>query len=132
MAEKDYYKTLEVNKNATPDEIKKAFRKLALKHHPDKNQGKKESEKKFKELNEAYEVLKDPQKKAAYDRYGSAGVNNSASGFSSQAGGFEDFADVFGDIFGDFMGRGKNSSQSNRESQFRGADLRYNTEILIK
>lgn len=132
MAEKDYYKTLEVNKNATPDEIKKAFRKLALKHHPDKNQGKKESEKKFKELNEAYEVLKDPQKKAAYDRYGSAGVNNSASGFSSQAGGFEDFADVFGDIFGDFMGRGKNSSQSNRESQFRGADLRYNTEITLK
>ena len=64
MAEKDYYKTLEVNKNATPDEIKKAFRKLALKHHPDKNQGNKESEKKFKELNEAYEVLKDPQKKS--------------------------------------------------------------------
>lgn len=133
MAEKDYYKILGVNKGATSDEIKKAFRKLAMKHHPDKNQGNKESEKKFKELNEAYEVLKDDQKRAAYDRYGSAGVNNGAGGFSSQAGeGFEDFADVFGDIFGDFMGRGANTSKAKRESQFRGADLRYNTEITLE
>lgn len=133
MAEKDYYKTLGINKGATSDEIKKAFRKLAMKHHPDKNQGNKESEKKFKELNEAYEVLKDDQKRAAYDRYGSAGVNNGAGGFSSQAGeGFEDFADVFGDIFGDFMGRGANASKAKRESQFRGADLRYNTEITLE
>ena len=133
MEEKDYYKTLGVNKDAASDEIKKAFRKLAMKHHPDKNQGNKESEKKFKELNEAYEVLKDDQKRAAYDRYGSAGVNNGAGGFSSQAGeGFEDFADVFGDIFGDFMGRGTNASKTKRESQFRGADLRYNTEITLE
>ena len=132
MAEKNYYKTLGVNKDASADEIKKAFRKLALKHHPDKNQGNKESEKKFKEINEAYEILKDDQKRAAYDKYGSAGFQNSGGGFHSQAGGFEDFADVFGDIFGDFMGRGSSSPKQQRENQFRGSDLRYNTEITLE
>ena len=132
MTEKNYYKILGVNKDASADEVKKAFRKLALKHHPDKNQGNKESEKKFKEINEAYEILKDDQKRAAYDRYGSAGFQNSGSGFQSQAGGFEDFADVFGDIFGDFMGRGGPSSKQQRANQFRGSDLRYNTEITLE
>ena len=131
MAEKNYYKILGVDKDASADEIKKAFRKLALKHHPDKNQGNKESEKKFKEINEAYEIFKDEQKRAAYDRYGSAGFQNSGGGFHSQTGGFEDFADVFGDIFGDFMGRGSSSKQQ-RKSQFKGADLRYNTEITLE
>jgi molecular chaperone DnaJ len=132
MAEKNYYKTLGVNKDASADEIKKAFRKLALKHHPDKNQGNKEYEKKFKEINEAYEILKDDQKRAAYDKYGSAGFQNSGGGFHSQAGGFEDFADVFGDIFGDFMGRGSSSPKQQRENQFRGSALRYNTEITLE
>ena len=132
MAEKNYYKILGVNKDASADDIKKAFRKLALKHHPDKNQGNKESEKKFKEINEAYEILKDDQKLAAYDKYGSAGFQNSGGGFHSQAGGFEDFADVFGDIFGDFMGRGSSSPKQQRENQFRGSDLRYNTEITLE
>ncbi|RST68499.1 molecular chaperone DnaJ [Candidatus Aquarickettsia rohweri] len=132
MAEKNYYKILGVNKDASADDIKKAFRKLALKHHPDKNQGNKESEKKFKEINEAYEILKDDQKRAAYDKYGSAGFQNSGGGFHSQAGGFEDFADVFGDIFGDFMGRGSSSPKQQRENQFRGSDLRYNTEITLE
>ena len=132
MAEKNYYKILGVNKDVSADEIKKAFRKLALKHHPDKNQGNKESEKKFKEINEAYEILKDDQKRAAYDRYGSAGFQNSGGGFHSQAEGFEDFADVFGDIFGDFMGRGSSSKQQRKNQFKRGADLRYNTEITLE
>jgi molecular chaperone DnaJ len=134
MAEKDYYKTLGVDRAASSDEIKKAFRKLALKHHPDKNQGNKESEKKFKELNEAYEILKDDQKRAAYDRYGSSGAQNmGAGGFQSQAGGFEDFADIFGDIFGDFMGkRSGPNAQQKRAKESRGSDLKYNTEITFE
>ena len=135
MAEKDYYNILGVAKNASADEIKKAFRQLALKHHPDKNQGNKESENKFKELNEAYEILKDEQKRAAYDRYGSAGAQNmGAGGFHSQAGaaGFEDFADVFGDIFGDFMGRRSGSGSQQRAKESRGSDLRYNTEVTLE
>ncbi|WPX96195.1 molecular chaperone DnaJ [Candidatus Bandiella euplotis] len=135
MAEKDYYKTLGVNREASSDEIKKAFRKLALKHHPDKNQGNKESEKKFKEINEAYEVLKDEQKRAAYDRYGAEGAQNfnraGGGGFQGQAGGFEDFADVFGDIFGDFVGRRGGSSSAKRQNS-NGADIRYNTEISLE
>ena len=134
MSKQNYYNILGVGKNAQSDEIKKAFRKLALKYHPDKNQGNKESEQKFKEINEAYEVLKDEQKRAAYDRYGSAVFQQGTSGFNSQADGFEDFADVFGDIFGDFMGRGREGSASRqkRESKLRGADLRYNTEVKLE
>ncbi|MFQ3306916.1 MAG: molecular chaperone DnaJ [Candidatus Midichloriaceae bacterium] len=134
MAEKDYYKLLGVDKSASSDEIKKAFRKLALKCHPDKNQGNKAAEEKFKEINEAYEILKDEQKRAAYDKYGSEGVRNSGGGggFHSQTGGFEDFSDVFGDIFGDFMGRGGQSSGRDRSAHLRGSDLRYNLEIDLE
>lgn len=134
MTDNGYYKTLGVDKNASSDEIKKAFRKLALKYHPDKNKGNKEAEGKFKKINEAYEVLKDEQKRAAYDRYGSAGSQNGGArgGFHSSAGGFEDFADVFGDIFGDFAGRRASSPRQQRERELRGSDLRYNTEISLE
>ena len=134
MSEKNYYYILGVKQDARSDEIKKAFRKLALKYHPDKNQGDKNSEQKFKEINEAYEVLKDSKKRSQYDKYGTAAFQQGSSGFSSQSSGFEGFADVFGDIFGDFMGRanGEGSTRQKRESQFRGADLRYNMEIKLE
>ncbi len=139
MANNDHYETLGVNKNASSDEIKKAFRKLALKHHPDKNKGDKESEKKFKKINEAYEVLKDDQKRVVYDRYGSTGFQNGgARGASGGTGdfhkaeGFEDFADVFGDIFGDFTGRKTSSAKQQRDQELRGSDLRYNTEVNLE
>ncbi len=113
MVEQDYYELLETNKNATPDEIKKAYRKLAMKYHPDRNQGDKEAEEKFKAVNEAYQVLSDPDKKALYDRYGKAGLEN--SGYHGFSGGFEDifedlgsvFESVFGAGFGGGRGRGK-------------------------
>src|SRR5512143_2943286 len=106
MAKRDYYEVLGVAKNATEDEIKKAYRKLAMKHHPDRNQGDKanakEAEEKFKEAKEAYEVLTDAAKRGAYDRFGHAGVDPSAGGFGRGGPeGFGGFADAFGDIFGD-------------------------------
>ena len=102
MASKDYYEVLGLQKGASDDEIKRAFRKLAIKYHTDKNQGNKEAEEKFKEINEAYQVLSDPEKKANYDRFGTAepgGFGGGAGGFS---GGFSDFGD-FGDIFSDIL-----------------------------
>ena len=134
MSEKNYYDILGVKRNAGPDEIKKSFRKLALKYHPDKNQGDKNSEQKFKEINEAYEILKDNKKRAQYDKYGSSAFQHGSHGFNTQSSGFEDFADVFGDIFGDFMGRSnrEGSTRQKKESQFRGADLRYNMEIKLE
>ena len=126
--EKDYYKTLGVGKDASADEIKSAFRKSAMKYHPDRNQGDKKAEEKFKEINEAYEILKDDQKRADYDRYGTANFQN-AGGFHGNSGGFEDFSDVFGDIFGDFMGR---RSGARPRQNLRGADLRYDTAITLE
>ena len=131
MAEKNYYQILGIDRAASSDEIKKSFRKLALKYHPDKNQGDKECEKKFKEIGEAYKVLKDPKKRSTYDMYGSEAVDNSQN-FHSQAGGFDDFADVFGDIFGDFVGKGKSSSSSNKNNKLKGSDLRYNITISLE
>ncbi|MCI2122085.1 MAG: DnaJ domain-containing protein, partial [Bacteroidales bacterium] len=88
MAGKDYYAVLGVGRNATPDEIKKAYRQMALKYHPDRNPGNKEAEDKFKEAAEAYDVLSNPDKKARYDQFGEAGVNGGASGFGGASGGF--------------------------------------------
>jgi molecular chaperone DnaJ len=102
MAKRDYYEILEVSKNATQEEIKKAYRQQALKHHPDRNPGKKESEEKFKEAAEAYEILSDQQKRARYDQFGHAGVGGSNGGFSGHGMTIEDIFSQFGDIFGDF------------------------------
>lgn len=137
MAKRDYYDVLGVGKDADAAEIKKAYRKLAIKYHPDQNQDNKEAEDKFKELSEAYEVLKDPQKKSAYDQYGHAAFESGggAGGFSGReyASNFSDiFEDLFGGMggFGGFGGMG--GGQSNAEANMRGADLRYNMEISLE
>jgi molecular chaperone DnaJ len=126
MAKQDYYELLGVKRGATPDELKKAFRKQAMQFHPDRNPGDKAAEQKFKDVNEAYDVLKDEQKRAAYDQYGHAafeGAAGSARGFDFTAS----FADVFDDLFGEFMGGRRGSSGA-----ARGADLRYNLEITLE
>jgi len=135
MAKRDYYTTLGVNRDASEEDIKKSYRKLAMKHHPDRNPDNKQSEEKFKEAKEAYEVLSDARKRAAYDQFGHAGVDASAGfgagarGFGGQEG-FGGFADAFGDIFGDIFnsggGRGRGSGV------YRGADLRYNLELTLE
>jgi molecular chaperone DnaJ len=131
MSKQDYYSLLGVEKTASADELKKAYRKLAMKYHPDKNPGDKEAEAKFKELSQAYDVLKDEQKRAAYDRYGHAAFENGGMGSASNAG-FDpsaNFSDIFGDLFGDFMG-GKRGG--GRSANIRGSDLRYNLEITLE
>jgi molecular chaperone DnaJ len=133
MAKADYYETLGVDRNADAAGLKSAFRKMAMKYHPDKNPGDAEAEKKFKELGEAYEALKDPQKRAAYDRFGHAAFENGGGGFGGGGfggggGGAGGFADIFEDIFGDMMGGGGRRRSDGRE---RGGDLRYNMEINL-
>ena len=123
MAKRDYYEVLGVNRDASDDEIKKAYRKLAMKHHPDRNPDNPKSEEHFKEAKEAYEVISDAKKRSAYDSYGHAGVDASVGG----AGG-SNFADAFGDIFGDIFG----GNRQGRSNVFRGADLRYNLEITLE
>ena len=125
---RDYYDVLGVNRDASDDEIKKAYRKLAMKHHPDRNPDSKDAEDKFKEAKEAYEILSDAQKRGAYDRYGHAGVDPSAGGGPGGQG-FDGFADAFSDIFGDIFGGGGGRGRSN---VYRGADLRYNLEISLE
>ena len=129
MSKQDYYETLGIDRSASPGDIKSAFRKLAMQHHPDRNPGDKAAEQRFKELNEAYEILKDDQKRAAYDQFGHAAFQNGGAGGHPGAGNFDfgSFADVFDDLFGDFMGGGRG-----RGSQSRGADLRYNLEISLE
>jgi len=128
MAKQDYYETLGVARDAEADAIKKAYRKLAMQYHPDRNPGDETAEHRFKEVSEAYDVLKDPQKRAAYDRFGHAAFDGSAGGRGG--GGFDfnfgaGFADIFDEMFGDFMGgRGGGAA--------RGADLRYNMEITLE
>ncbi len=135
MAKRDYYEVLGVSKGAPADEIKKAYRKLAIKYHPDKNQGNKDAEEKFKEGTEAYEVLSDTKKKQVYDQYGFAGVEGlNGGGRHDYSSVFRDFEDIFGDfggIFDSFFGGG-GGRRSGRSSQPRGSDLRYNLNIPFK
>jgi molecular chaperone DnaJ len=127
MAKRDYYEVLGVNRDASEEEVKKAYRKLAMKWHPDRNPDNPKAEEHFKEAKEAYEVLTDGNKRAAYDQYGHAGVDHSAGGPGFGAGaGFGSFSDAFGDIFSDIFGGRA------RSSVYRGADLRYNLEISLE
>ncbi|PSC03325.1 molecular chaperone DnaJ [Alsobacter soli] len=127
----DYYELLQVSRTATETELKSSFRKLAMKHHPDRNPGDKAAEARFKELNEAYQVLSDAQKRAAYDRFGHAAFENGMGGGGGPGFG-NDFAssmaDIFEDLFGDFSGRGRQRS----DGRERGSDLRYNLEITLE
>ena len=128
MSKRDYYEVLGVDKSAGEREIKKAYKKLAMKYHPDRTQGDKGLEDKFKEIQEAYEILSDSQKRAAYDQYGHAGVdpNRGGAGF----GGGADFGDIFGDVFGDIFGGGGRGGRQSRARQ--GSDLRYNLELSLE
>ena len=130
MSKEDYYKTLGVDRGASIDEIKKAYRKLALKYHPDRNQGNKEAEQKFKTLTEAYEVLKDSKKRTTYDQFGhnafSGAPNQSGFGNFGGGGGFEDIFDVFNDLMGGRRGAKRSDIRT------RGADLKYNLTISLE
>lgn len=131
MAKRDYYEILGVGRGASDEDIKRAYRKLAIKFHPDKNKGNKQAEEKFKEATEAYEVLRDGQKRQAYDQFGHAGL--SGMNFGGAGGGFSDFSDIFGDlgdIFEGFFGSG--SGRSKRSSVRRGSDLRVDIEIDLE
>ncbi len=130
---RDYYEVLGVAKNSSKEDIKKAYRKLAMQYHPDRNPDNKEAEAKFKEASEAAEVLMDDEKKSRYDQFGHAGVNGGPGGFGG-AGGFQgdfaDFGDIFGDIFGDMLGGGRGRGRRGGRSQGRpGDDLQMNIEI---
>lgn len=138
MADKDYYKTLGVERGASDEEIKKAYRALAMKYHPDRNSDNPEAEAKFKEINEAYDVFKDPQKKAAYDRFGAAAFDGSMGGFrpggagAGEAGFGSAFTDIFEDMFGDFMGGGGNRGGKSRTGPQRGNDVQYTMEVTLE
>ena len=120
----DYYEILGVARDASPDEIKRSYRKLALAYHPDKHKGEKEAEEKFKTINEAYDVLKDAKKRAQYDQFGTVGQGAGFRDSGFQDVGVGDFQDIFGDVFSDFFG-----GAGRRSSERRGADLRYDMEI---
>ena len=130
-SKRDLYEILGVNRDANDDEIKKAYRRLAMKHHPDRNPDNPKSEEAFKEAKHAYEVLSDAQKRAAYDQYGHAGVDPQAGMGGGGAAGMGGFADAFGDIFGDIFGGGRGGG-GGRPNVYRGADLRYNLEITLE
>lgn len=123
MAKRDYYETLGVQRNATEAELKKAYRRMAMKYHPDRNPDNADAEEHFKEAKEAYEVLSDSQKRAAYDQFGHAGVDQSAGGRQGGGG----FSDVFGDVFNDIFGGGGGGRQN-----YRGADLRYHLDLSLE
>ena len=137
MAKRDYYEILGVNKGAGADEIKKAYRKVAMQYHPDRNPGDKAAEEKFKEAAEAYEVLSDSDKKAQYDRYGHAGVAGNGRGFSGGGMNMEDIFSQFGDIFGDdlfggFFGGGRRSRSGQRSRGVRGGNLRIKLKLTYE
>jgi molecular chaperone DnaJ len=124
MADRDYYEVLGVSKDASDADIKKAYRRMAMKHHPDRNPGDEKAEELFKEASDAYEVLGDSQKRAAYDQFGHAGVQGGAAG-GAGAGGFGGFGDIFGDVFSDIFGGGRGGAR-------RGADLRYDLSVSLE
>ncbi len=130
MSKRDYYKVLDVPKTATEAEIKKSYRRLAMKYHPDRNPGDTEAEERFKEAKEAYEVLTEPSKRAAYDQYGHAGVE-AVAGARGRGGpnAADAFSDIFGDVFGDIFGAAR---RGGRSQVFRGADLRYELELDLR
>ena len=123
MSKRDYYEVLGVSRDAAAADIKKAYRRVAMKNHPDRNPDNKKAEETFKEANEAFEVLSDKGKRARYDQYGHAGVEGQGGGH-----GAADFSDAFGDIFGDIFGGGRGGGQSHVR---QGADLRYNLELSL-
>ena len=129
MTKRDYYDVLGINKSASPDQIKSAYRKLAVKHHPDKNKGDKASEEKFKEASEAYHILSNTERKQNYDNFGHAAFENGGGG----RGGFGnfDFSSNFSDIFEDFFGEGFGGGRRSRKSNNRGSDLRYDLSISL-
>lgn len=147
MAKKDFYSVLGVNRQASPDELKKAYRKLAMKYHPDKNPGDKQAEEKFKEVSEAYDVLSDPKKKQIYDQFGHAGFQGAgpgprpggfenfggfgAGGFDPRGSGPEAFQDMFSDFFGEFFS-GDPTGRKGFRQEARGADLRYTLTITLE
>ena len=135
MAKRDFYDVLGVGKSASPDELKSAYRKLAVKYHPDKNPGDKVAEDKFKEASEAYGILSDKEKKQNYDNFGHAAFENGGGGQGGFGGfgGFSgaDFSDIFEDFFGDFGGGGRRSARG-RNSSNRGSDLRYELSISLE
>lgn len=130
MSKRDYYEVLGVSKNATEAELKKAYRRLAMKYHPDRNPDSKEAEEKFKEAKEAHDVLSDQKKRAAYDQFGHAGVDPSmGGGAGAGAGGF---GDIFDSVFGDIFGGGGGGGRGGRERVYRGADLRYDLDLNLE
>ncbi|MGL4406902.1 MAG: DnaJ domain-containing protein, partial [Zoogloea sp.] len=131
MAKRDLYEILGVNRDASDDELKKAYRKLAMKYHPDRNPDNKDAEDKFKEAKEAYEILSDGQKRAAYDQYGHAGIDPQAGMGGGGGAGFGGFGDAFGGIFDEIFG-GARGGGGGRSNVYRGADLRYNLEITLE
>ncbi|RUO56064.1 molecular chaperone DnaJ [Pseudidiomarina homiensis] len=130
MAKPDFYEVLGVSRDASERDIKKAYKRMAMKYHPDRTKGDKELELKFKEVKAAYEVLMDPQKRAAYDQYGHAAFEQGQGGFGGGGAGAADFADIFGDVFGDIFGGGRRGG--GRAQAARGADLRYNLELSLE
>ncbi len=128
MAKRDYYDVLGVNRDASEEEIKKAYRKLAMKWHPDRNPENPKAEERFKEAKEAYEILTDAQKRSAYDQFGHAGVDPTAAAGAGAGAGFQGFGDIFSDIFGDIFG----GARAGRSNVYRGADLRYNLELTLE
>jgi len=148
LSKKDYYSLLNVSRSATADEIKKAYRKLAMQYHPDKNPGDKKAEEKFKEFSEAYEVLSDPKKREMYDQFGHAGAQGGFGGFGGAGGPFggagaygagaggpgqDPFQDIFGDVFSEIFGaRGAGAGAGPRRRQAKGSDLRYTLNISFE
>jgi len=126
---RDYYEVLGVSRNATDEELKKSYRRLAMKYHPDRNPGDQETENRFKEVKEAYEILSDPRKRSAYDQFGHAGVEAGFSnGHAGSGPGFGGFGDIFDSVFGDIFGGGR----AGGERAFRGSDLRYNLDLSLE
>jgi molecular chaperone DnaJ len=128
MAKQDYYEVLGVARTASPDDLKKAYRKLAMRYHPDRNAGDKTAEQKFKDINEAYDVLKDDQKRAAYDRFGHAAFEQGGARGPADFGFTGGFADIFDEMFGEFV----NGGRRGQAGPSRGSDLRYNLEISLE